>query len=274
MRPALHFGMCGSDVEATIRFLQDVDIRDLTGDVNQIPGRREKGRLTAEDLRAFSGPLQKAGIALSAVTAGWVKRDDAGAPAAGELETICHDIGVLGGGGVPVVQLFDMGTIPEGADRARYYDGLYRSYREVTGACAKAGVKLAIHAGWVPDHALWNTATFLDLFAAVPDASNGVCFCAGSYYQSGDDVLDSARRLGERIHLVHFRDAETIGTNCPELLLGRGNVPFAGLARVLHETGYAGVVQCEHFGKLRCEAEGAATAAWGAGFLRGLLQAR
>ncbi len=274
MRPALHFGMCGNNLEATTRLLADVDIRDLTCDVNQIPGRKEKGRLAAEDLRAFTRPLQEAGIALSAVTVGWVKRDDDGAPTAAEVDTICHDIGVLGEGGVPVAQLFDMGTIPEGADRPRYYEGLYRSYRQVTAACAGAGVKLAIHAGWVPSHALWNTATFLDLFAAVPDAANGVCFCAGSYYQSGDDVLASARQLGDRIHLVHFRDAETIGTNCPELLLGKGNVPFAGLARALHEVGYDGVVQCEHFGKMRCEAEAAATAAWGAGFLRGLLQPR
>ena len=180
---------------------------------------------------------------------------------------------MLGEGGVPVAQLFDMGEVPATADRGSYYQGLYGSYRELVAACAQANVKLAIHASWLPQSALWNTATLLSLFEAVPDPHNGVCFCAGSYYQSGDDVLESVSNLGARIHLVHFRDADTIGGNCPEMLLGTGAVPFAALVSRLRGISYDGVVYCEHFGKFRCQPEGAVAAAWGAGFMRGLLQA-
>jgi len=274
MRPSLHYGMCGEDPAATARFLQDADVRDLVCDVKQIPGRAEKGHLTAQDLWAFKRPFAEAAIRLSAVTVGWMQRDENGAPPQGDLETVCHDIGVLGEAGVPVAQVFDMGEVPASADKGRYHQGLYDSYRDLVASCARADVKLAIHASWLPRSALWNTATLLSLFEAVPDPHNGVCFCAGSYYQSGDDVLESVSRLGGRIHLVHFRDAGTIGGNCPEMLLGKGEVPFAALATRLREIGYEGVVHCEHFGKLRCQAEAAATAAWGAGFMRGLFQAR
>jgi sugar phosphate isomerase/epimerase len=266
--------MCGEDAAATASFLLDAGVRDLVCDVKQIPGRSEKGRLAAQDLRAFRKPFDDQGIKLSAVTVGWMQRDESGAPPQSDLNTVCHDIEVLGEGGVPVAQLFDMGEVPASADTDRYRQGLYDSYHRLVSACARAKVKLAIHASWLPRAALWNTATLLSLFEAVPDSHNGVCFCAGSYYQSGDDVLESVERLGRRIHLVHFRDADTIGGNCPEMLLGNGRVPFAALASRLREIGYDGVVQCEHFGKFRCRPEGAVTAAWGAGFMRGVFQAR
>lgn len=149
-------------------------------------------------------------------------------------------------------------------------NGLYDSYRRVVGVCAEADVKLAIHAGWLPESALWSTASLLALFEAVPDPHNGVCFCAGSYYQSGDDVSEAAHKLASRLHFVHFRDADRIGGNCPEMLLGKGKVPFAALARVLREVGYDGPVHCEHFGRFRCEQHEEVSAAWGAGSMRGL----
>jgi len=274
MRPSLHYGMCGEDADATARFLQDAGVRDLVCDVKQIPGRNEKCQLAAQDLRAFMRPFDDQGIRLSAVTVGWMQRDEDGAPPKSDLETVCHDIGMLGKGGVPVAQLFDMGEVPASADTGRYRQGLYDSYHQLVAACAQASVKLAIHASWLPQSALWNTATLLSLFEAVPDPANGVCFCAGSYYQSGDDALESVSRLGARVHLVHFRDADTIGGNCPEMLLGTGEVPFAALATRLREIGYDGVVHCEHFGRFHCHPEAAATAAWGAGFMRGLFLAR
>src|SRR5574340_1717501 len=130
-------------------------------------------------------------------------------------------------------------------------------------------MKLAIHGGWPPGHALWNTASYEALFDAVPEAANGVCLCAGSYYQSGDDVVETVHRLAGRLHFVHFRDAAQLGGDCPELLLGNGEVPFAAVTEALREVGYEGPVHCEHFGM-----QGEVAAAWGAGFMRGLFQSR
>jgi len=274
MRPSLHFGMCGDDLAATARFLQDVEIRDLVCDVRQIPGRQQKNQLTQNDLRAFASPLAEAGIRLAVVTVSWISRDANGNQAGSELATLCHDIGVLGEAGVPVAQVFETGVIAGGADQESYRDCVYRGYRQIVSACADAGVRLAIHGGWQPEHALWNTASYLALFDAVPDTHNGVCLCAGSYYQAGDDVLAAIRRLAGRLHFVHFRDAAEIGGDCPEMLLGSGNVPFAAVTEALREVGYDGPVHCEHFGRFRSEPHGEMAAAWGAGFMRGLFQTR
>ncbi len=269
MKPSLHFGMCGDDVEATARLFQAVQIRDLVCDVRQIPGRQEQGRLTRDDLRAFMRPFMAVGISLSVVTVGWLAREAGGRPSSGDLETICQDIAVLAEEGVPIAQLFETGAIPEGANRAAYHECLYDSYRRLVRACTEAGMTLAIHGGWQPGHALWNAASYEALFAAVPEPANGVCLCAGSYYQSGDDVVETVRRLAGRIHFVHFRDADQLGGDCPEMLLGNGRVPFAAVATALREIAYEGPVHCEHFGL-----HGEVAAAWGAGFMRGLFQPR
>jgi len=275
MRPSLHYGMCGDDLAATIRFLHDTDIHDLVCDAKQITRRADyEPPITADDLRSFADPLRQEGIRLSAVTVGWAKRDAAGRLGTRALEAIRESIAVLGQAGVPIAQLFDMRAVPEGADRAEYFAGLCDSYGGIVEACARAGVKLAIHMSWLPEAALWNTESVMALFEAVPDPHNGVCFCAGSVWQSGDDIVDAVRTLRDHIHYVHFRDADTIGANCPDMLLGKGKVPFAALPRALREIGYDGPVHCEHFGSFSCQQHGEVAAAWAAGFMRGLFQQR
>jgi sugar phosphate isomerase/epimerase len=274
MHPTLHFGFCQDDLPATARFLRQVQVRDLVCDIRQIPGRKERGRLTPGLLDAFRQPFVDAGISLSVVTVAWLARDAEGRPRPEDLETTCRDIAVLGEAGVPIAQLFETGSIPEGADPGVYRANLYDSYRQLVTTCAAADMQLAIHGGWVPGHCLWNADSYAALFEAVPDPHNGVCFCAGSVYQSGDDVVETARRLRDRIHFVHFRDADHLGGDCPEMLLGTGKVPFAALTRALRELGYTGPVHCEHFGRFGSDREDRATAAWSAGFLRGILQSQ
>lgn len=273
MRPSLHYGMCGDDPAATIRFLRETDICDLVCDAKQISRRSEyEPALTANELDSFAEPFRREGIRLAAVTIGWAKRDPAGRLAAESLEAVRESIAVLGAGGVPIAQLFDMGPIPKEANRAAYFAGLCDSYRAIVEACASSDVRLAIHFSWLPEAALWNTASVLALFQAVPDPHSGVCFCAGSIWQSGDDVVGSVRALRDRIHHVHFRDADEIGGNCPEMLLGRGKVPFRDLVGALGEIGYDGPVHCEHFGSFSCQQRGEVAAGWAAGFMRGLFQ--
>ncbi len=273
MQPSLHYGMCGDDLAATIQFLHDADVHDLVCDAKQISKRNEyEPPITAEELKSFAEPFRRDGIRLSAVTVGWARRDATGRLGAEALEAIRESVAVLGAGEVPIAQLFDMGAVPENADRAEYFAGLCDSYRSIVGTCAESGVKLAIHFSWLPEVALWNTESAMALFEAVPDPHNGVCFCAGSIWQSGDDVVESVRTLRDRIHYVHLRDADTVGGNCPEMLLGKGKVPFAALAEALREIGYDGPVHCEHFGSFAYQQHGEVAAGFAAGFMRGLFQ--
>lgn len=270
MQPSLYYGMCGTDTEATIGFFRDAEIRHLTCGADQVPGRKEKGVLTGEDLRVFKAPFEEAGIHLSVVTLRWMKRAPDGTVSQEALDRLCAEIAVLGGEGVPTAQLFETGKVPADADRGGYLEGMYATYRRIVAACADSNVELAIHSGWVPECALWDTESHLALFEAVPDPHNGVCFCAGSYYQSGDDLAEAVRLLGDRIHFVHFRDAQGTGGRCENILLGSGRVPFRRAAEALREVGYEGLVHCEHFGEFSCQRSGEASAAWGAGFMRAL----
>lgn len=53
-----------------------------------------------------------------------------------------------------------------------------------------------------------STADDLDaLFEAVPNTSNGLCFCAGSFsIQADNDLVDMLQRFAERIHFIHLRN--------------------------------------------------------------------
>lgn len=263
-QPSLHFGMCGDDVIATARVLNALDIGSLLCDVEQIPGRISKGRLTSEDLRAFQATFSEVGVSVNAVTLGWLWRDDSGALPEADSNRLCDEIAILGAEGVPIVQVFEAGKVPPDADCNAHRAHVYASYALIVDSCAAAGVRLAIHGFWDTDCMLANTQSYLDLFAAVPDAANGLCFCAGSIYQAGDDPVTAIHRLDSRIHLVHFRDASIVGGECETLLLGNGRVDFREISRVLARVGYDGPVHCEHFATPEYEA------AWAAGFMRAL----
>jgi hypothetical protein len=107
--------MCGSDTEATIRLLADVDIRDLNCDVNQIPGRKEKGGSPPGPARLHS-PASEAG-SLSAVTVGWVKRDEG--RAGGGLRGSATTSACSAAAGCP---WRSCSTWARSRDRPRYYE--------------------------------------------------------------------------------------------------------------------------------------------------------
>jgi len=190
-QPSLHFGMCGDDVLATARLLNALDIHSLLCDVEQIPGRISKGQLTRDDLRNFQAAFTAVGVSVNTVTLGWLWRDDSGALPETDTNRIRDEIAILGAEGVPIVQVFEAGKVPPDADRNAYRANVYASYVRLVDSCATADVRLAIHGFWDPDCIFANTQSYLDLFEAVPDEANGLCFCAGSIHQAGDDPVAS-----------------------------------------------------------------------------------
>ena len=98
---------------------------------------------------------------------------------------------------------------------------------------------------------LCRFADFDRLFAEVPSRHNGMTFCVGTRYESGEDVFGGIRRFGGqgRLFHVHFRNVR--GTlpksgGYEEVFVDDGDLPMAKVLRALDEVGYDGVIDYDH----------------------------
>jgi mannonate dehydratase len=112
-------------------------------------------------------------------------------------------------------------TIPAFRDRLETYRGidhaqLRRHLAEflarVCPVADELGVRLTLHPDDPPrplfglPRVASTEADYAALFSAVPNASNGMCFCTGSLgVRADNDLPGVVRRLGPRIHFAHLR---------------------------------------------------------------------
>ena len=158
-------------------------------------------------------------------------------------------------------------------------------YRAVVPVADRNQVRIAMHGNDPPVSSLFGIpqvltrfADFDRLFAEVPSANNGMTFCVGTRYESGEDIFEGIKRFGEqgKIFHVHFRNVHgTIPTQraYEERLPDEGDLNMTKVAQALRDVGYTGAIDYDHIMRMSSDGpEGREYIAYCVGHMRGILQ--
>ncbi len=174
-----------------------------------------------------------------------------------------------------------------GMSHEQLFENLVYFLKGIMPACDETGINMAIH----PDDPPWDMfglpriITGMDsydkLFAAVPNAHNGITLCTGSLGAGrNNDVVAMASKLASRSYFVHLRQITHSGALdfCESgHLTEMGSLDMYGIVKALVEAGFDGYVRPDHgrniWGEDGKPGYGLYDRALGATYLYGLFEA-
>lgn len=266
MRLALHPAVCGWDAELMADYCRYVGVVDLFYQLHDVEGYRDGGFEDAGSLEHLAAKYADVGLKLSAVNDFLPNEVDA---IQRRKDGLISSLEPLARAGIRTLILFVLQ--PQS-------DELWEAVRSLYGSlipeAQAAGVDIATHGHWCEGHISYNRETAQRLIDVSPGPANGICLCAGCFYQAGDDPAAVIRAMPDRISCVHIRDTSLRGgCDLEELPLGAGKVPIVETLRALKDIGYGGLVIPEHLSTLRAQADMETTHAHAVGYIRGILDA-
>jgi mannonate dehydratase len=165
------------------------------------------------------------------------------------------------------------------------WKGLINIYRQVMPAVEGSKTRIAMHGNDPPlyqylgnPQILCRFKDFDRLFSEVPSKHNGITFCVGTRYESGEDIFEGIRHFGKagKLFHVHFRNVR--GTlpakrGYAEVFVDEGDLDMAQVLRTLDELGYDGTIDYDHpMGITGDKPIPKQYTAFAVGYMRGLLQ--
>lgn len=166
---------------------------------------------------------------------------------------------------------------------ADLWENLEYFLERVVPVAEEAGVDLALHPDDPPvspvrgiprlASSVENYERILELY---PSERNGVCLCQGNFSLMEEPVPEAIRRLGEKIHFVHFRDVRGTPERFTETWHDDGPTDMAAAIRAYEEVGFDGPIRPDHVATMAGEdREGVQVGNKGrlyaVGYMRGLI---
>ncbi|MEM9015393.1 MAG: mannonate dehydratase [Verrucomicrobiota bacterium] len=168
---------------------------------------------------------------------------------------------------------------------SQLWDNLEMFLNEVIPIAEDAGVKLAMHPDDPPiaslrgqDRILSTPEAFERMVRMVDSASNGICFCQGSFasHRDGYDIPDLIRRLAPHIVFGHFRDVVGAVPHFQETFQDSGKTDMVASLQAYLKSGIDCPIRPDHVPTLAGETNEfpgyhMKGRLWAVGYMRGII---
>lgn len=246
--------------------------------VHNLPGRDEQ----IEDFKSLIRIMAECGMKVLCYN--WMPDED-------WQRTRC-DVQERGGALVTEFNIADVGRNITDADGAPHvptpasqlWKNLEYFLDQVLPVAEEAGIQLAIHPDDPPLPELLGQSRIIVSNEALqrvvdlaPSPSNGVCYCVGSLFPAGEDVLEGIRRLVDRIFFVHARNVRGTAEHFTETWHDNGQIDMPAVIRTLRDVGFQGTIRPDHAPSMAGESNVSPGyemlgRLYAAGYLKGLMQ--
>ncbi len=151
------------------------------------------------------------------------------------------NLAIAEGLGAKYLRVFG-GPLPPDQDRDKTLDAIAEGLGEVADITADRGV-----ASLIETHDDFSRAdSILELYRRGASSNLGVLWDTLHSYRHGDSGEETWSKLGDRVKLVHVKDAyEATPTHFDFALTGEGNVPVMSFVDILKHANYEGYVNFE-----------------------------